>query len=73
MSNTEADKLYYESELKVVGAYYYEGITRDVAFRDFKAIQEEKSTVPLLDSTVHDSFERVLKKIREQRLDIEGS
>ena len=73
MSCQDADKLYEQSEILVVGAYYYGGITRDVAFRDFKSIQEEKSQVPLLDSTVHESFERVLKKIKQQRLDIEGS
>lgn len=73
MTEAEADALYYMSESYIVGMYYYGHTPRDRALADLRAIQEEKSWVPLCNQTLEDRFEAILFEIDAQRAEIEGS
>lgn len=72
MTSKEADNLYYIAQASIVGMYYYGHIKRDVAYSDFRAIEQEKSSIPLIEETIERKFSEMFFEIDTQRIEIEG-
>lgn len=72
MTPKQADAYYHVSQATIVGLYYYGNATLDKAYRDFRAIEQEKSIVPLLEETIEANFKRMYSEIDSQRKLIEG-
>lgn len=72
MSSQRADAFYYVAQATIVGQYYYGDVKLDRAYRDFKAIEQEKSSIPLLEETIENKFKQLYAEIDRQRMEIEG-